>query len=141
MSVARHELVGSKVVQQIIEQCTELRRFRTIGARLVVVARQQQRDGHRPDGVVRDRTDRDSQLLLQPFRLTVSRRERRQRDAALFQMFFDCERDGALETGRRQDAALVTGLGEPLHDRPQAVRHACRRIADAVVIDQEESHN
>ena len=34
----------------------------------------------------------------------------------------------------------MTRVCEPLHDRPQALRHAGGRVADAVVIDQEKPH-
>jgi hypothetical protein len=35
----------------------------------------------------------------------------------------------------------MAGVGEPFHDRAQALRHAGGRVADAMVIDEEESHN
>ena len=37
--------------------------------------------------------------------------------------------------------AVVAGVGEPVHDRAQALRHAGGRVADAVVVDEEEPHN
>ena len=33
----------------------------------------------------------------------------------------------------------MTGVGKPLDDRPQALRHACGRIADAVIVRPAES--
>ena len=45
-----------------------------------------------------------------------------------------------LEAGRREDVARMTGVCEPLHDRPQALRHAGGRVADAVVVDEEKPH-
>jgi len=35
----------------------------------------------------------------------------------------------------------VTGVGEPAYQRAHAVRDAGGRIADAVVVDEEEPHN
>jgi len=59
-------------------------------------------------------------------------------DAA--QMIFDRKGHRTLETRRREDVACMTGVGEPLHDRAQTLRHAGGCVADAVVIDQEKSH-
>ena len=35
----------------------------------------------------------------------------------------------------------MTGVGEPLDDRPQALRHAGGRIADAVIVDEQKAHD
>ena len=59
----------------------------------------------------------------------------------LAQVFLDRERDAALEAGRGQDVAVVTGIGEPADQRAHAVRDAGRRIADAVIVDEQEPHN
>jgi hypothetical protein len=34
----------------------------------------------------------------------------------------------------------MAGLGQPFDDGSQALRHACNRIADAVIVHQEEAH-
>ena len=91
-------------------------------AGFVVMARDQQRHRHAAHLVVDDAVF-GSQL-----------------DAPAAEMFCQRERDAALESRGRQNFALVSGLGQPLHDRPQALRHARRGIADAVIVDQEKTH-
>jgi hypothetical protein len=64
----------------------------------------------------------------------------RRHDAKLSQMILDRKRDTALEAGRREDLAVMTGVCEPLHDRPQALRHTSCCVSDAVVIHEEKPH-
>ena len=64
VAVAGDQLVGRELVQQAVEQREVLRGLRAIGPRLVVVARQQQRDRHALDGVVHDGPVCDARLLL-----------------------------------------------------------------------------
>ena len=71
----------------------------------------------------------------------MRRREARHIDALRSQVILDGEGHGTLEAGRREDVARMTGVGEPLHDRAQALRHAGGRVADAVVVDEEKPHN
>jgi hypothetical protein len=65
----------------------------------------------------------------------------RQRDALLSQVIRDSERHSALEAGRCEDVARMTAICQPFHDRPQALCDAGGWVADAVVIDQEKSHD
>jgi hypothetical protein len=90
---------------------------------------------------VHDRPVGDAPVLSRSFGRPALRGQQREIDALLPQMLFDRERHGAFEAGRRENAAGMTGIGEPFHDRAQALRHAGRRIADAVVIGQEEAHD
>jgi hypothetical protein len=59
----------------------------------------------------------------------------------LFQMIFDGEGHGALETCRCQDLTVMSRVCEPLDDRAETLRHAGGRIADAVVIDEKKPHD
>jgi hypothetical protein len=56
------------------------------------------------------------------------------------QVFADGEGHVALEASRREDMAGVAGIGQPLDDRAQALRDAGGRVADAVIVGQQESH-
>ena len=134
-------MVGSKVVEQVFEQRQELRRLRPIGSRFVVVARQQQRDRHVPHGVAHDGPVCDASLFARPVGAAARAAGVRQSDALPSQVILDAEGHRALEAGRGEDVARMTVIGEPLHDRPQALRDAGGWIADAVVIDQEKPHN
>ena len=62
-------------------------------------------------------------------------------DAVRLQVILDGEGHRTLKAGRREDVAGMAGIGEPLHDRAQALRHTGGRVADAVVIGEKEPHN
>jgi hypothetical protein len=133
VSVAGDRLVGREIVEETRQQPEELPRLRAIGPRLVVVARQEQRDGHAAHRVVHDGPFGSPSLVFRPL-------EQRRIGALLLQVLLDGEGHTALEARCRQDAAVVSCIREPLHDRPQALRDAGGRIADAVVIDEQEPH-
>ena len=48
MPVAGDQLIGSEILEELVEQRQVLPGLRAIGSRFVVVARQQQRDRHVP---------------------------------------------------------------------------------------------
>jgi len=62
-------------------------------------------------------------------------------DAALSKVFPDREGHRALESRRRQDVAGVAGIGQPSHDRAEALRHAGGRIADAMIVREKKPHD
>ena len=64
----------------------------------------------------------------------------REKDTTLLQVFLDREGDPALETGRRENVAHMARIGEPSHDRAEALGHTRGWVADAVVIGQEKPH-
>ena len=41
----------------------------------------------------------------------------------------------------REDVAVMPGIGKPLDDRSQALRHSGDRIADAVIVHEKEAHD
>ena len=141
MPVACDQLIGSEIVQERVEPREVLPGLRTIGPRLVVVARQQQCDRHGPHGVVHDGPVCGAPSLTRPFRWPVEWREARHINALLSQMILDGEGHWTLEAGRREDVARMTGVCQPLHDRAQALRHAGGWVTDAVVIHEEKPHN
>jgi hypothetical protein len=131
VSVAGDQLIRMEIVQQSFEQRQVLAGLGGVRPRLVVAARQEQRDRHGADRVVHDR----------PLALAPGRLERRRRHPLLRQVLLDRERHWTLEACRCEDAALMARLSEPFDDRAQALRHAGRRVADAVVVDQKEAHD
>ena len=135
MTVAGDQLIGSEIVQELFEQRKVLPGLSIIGPRFVVVARQQQRDRYVPHGVVDDGPIGNASLFARGAGSGAPWPERRWSNALLSQVIVDAERDTALEAGRGENVARMTGICEPLHDRPQALCDASGRVADAVVID------
>ena len=140
VAVAGDQLVGLEVVDQTIEQAKKLCAFRPIRPRLVVVAGHEQRHRDVADGVVHDWTIGCPLAAGLPRRAPV-RRAGRQLDPLISQVLLDGEGDVALEAGRRQHLALMTRVFQPLDDGSQALRHARGRVADAVVVHQQKSHD
>ena len=141
MPVAGDQLIGREIIQELVEQCKVLAGLATIGAGLVVVARHQQRDRHVLHGVVHDRSIRNAPFLAGLSGWSWRQREERCIDTLASQVIFDREGHSTLETGGREDVALMAGVRQPLHDRAQALRHAGGWVADAVVIHEEEAHS
>ena len=127
MRVAGDHLIGCKVIQQIRDEREKLLRLVRIGRGFIVVPGHEQRDRHTAGVIAHDRPTRGVGLDWH-------------RHAQVAQVFLDGER-GGFETGGRQDVARVAGIREPRHDGAQALRDAGRRVADAVVVDQQESHD
>ena len=140
MAVAGDQLIGRELVQQPSSSARYCLALRAIGPQFVVVARQQQRDRHVPHGVVHDGPVGDAPRFV-PGRVVRASARRDTSTPCCAQVIVDREGHRALEARRRQDVARVTGVGEPLHDRAQALRHAGGRIADAVVVDEEKAHS
>ena len=91
--------------------------------------------------VVHDRSSRAAKLLPLTLGTARLRDEKRRVDALLRQVVLDGEDHRRFEPRGRQDAAVVTRVEEPLDDRPQALRHTRGWIGDAVIVDQEKSHD
>ena len=60
--------------------------------------------------------------------------------SSLSKMLLNRKGDRALEAGGREDVARMARVGEPLHDRAQALRHTGGRVSDAVVVHEEKPH-
>ena len=131
VSVAGDQLIRSEAVELARDDFFELRSLGAIGPRLVVVPRHEQRDRNAFLGVAHDGT---------PLRRSA-RGEERSIDALLRQVILDRENHRALEASRRHDAARMTRIREPLHDRAETLRDARGRIADAVIVHEEKPHD
>jgi hypothetical protein len=141
MRVAGDHLIGCEVVQQSLEQRLVLRRLPAIGSRFVVAPREQHRDRDAMCRVVDDRpVDGAVPLPLGSRGRRARQFDPGQIDAPLSQVILDREGDRTLEPRRRQDVAGVARVGQPFHDRAQALRHSGRRIADAMIVRQQKPH-
>ena len=133
MAVAGDHLIGSEGREQPLEQREERGGLGAIGTGLVVVAGQEQCDRHRADVIVR-RRGALADLAARPLP------RRGPSGALLAEVLVDREGHAPFEAGRGQHVARVPGIGQPLHDGPEAVRDPGRRIADAVIIYEKKPH-
>ena len=127
MGVAGDDLIGRKSVQEIRHELEVLLRLGRIGRRFVVVPGQEERHRHAACVIVDDRP---------PQVVGAGRHAHPQ----AVQVIFDREPVNAPEAGRGEDVTGMAGIREPRHDRAKALRDAGRGVADAVVVDQQESH-
>ena len=106
VAVAGNEVRRREFGDELVEQRQIPRRLGTVRPQFVMVPRTQHGDRHLLDAVAHD-----------------ARGAPRRVNALLPQVFFKRESHPALEAGRREDMARMTGVGEPLDDRAKTLRH------------------
>ena len=142
MSVAGDDLVGGEDLEKVVEQVEVVAAFLGVRPRFVVVQGQEQRDRNAVHGVAGHvRAERAARGMSAALHRAV-RCHLRARDGNTQspKVLVDRERDGAFETCGRQDLAVVPRFHEPAHDGAEAVCDAGGRVADAMVVDEQEAH-